>query len=119
MSHRIGLAVRACANCRTRIGDDALLCAACHREAVGRKLRVLDLVAENPEVSLDELIETSGLSAMDIVNIAGDAKTLWQPPADDRIPTCVVCSAPVGTRGVCNKCTRRLEGRAAFVSGRR
>jgi hypothetical protein len=118
MPDRIGLAAGICATCRTRIREVGLLCFACHREAVDRKMRVLDIVAERPEVSLDELVEASGLPAMDIANIAGDGKSPWQPPPDDRIPACVICNGPAGTPGVCQKCTRRLEGRAAFVSGR-
>jgi hypothetical protein len=106
---------RLCANCRTPVEDLGILCPQCHREAARRKLDVLDAITRRAEVGLDDLIEISGLSAVDIVNIAGDGKSRWSPPADERVPVCVVCSLPTNAGSVCQPCTRRLEGRAAFA----
>jgi hypothetical protein len=97
------------------VDDEGILCAQCHRQAARRKLDILDAITRHPQVDLDTLMEISGLSPVDIVNIAGDGKSRWSPPADERIPVCVVCSLPAGSGGVCQPCTRRLEGRAAFA----
>lgn len=106
---------RRCANCRTPVTDLGILCPQCHRQAARRKLDVLDAITSRPDVDLDRLIEISGLSPVDVVNIAGDGKSRWAPPADERVPICVVCSLPTSTGSVCQPCTRRLEGRAAFA----
>lgn len=104
-----------CANCRTKVEDEGILCPQCHREAARRKLNVLDAISRRPDAGLDDLMEISGLSAVDIVNIAGDGKSRWQPSRDERVPVCVVCSLPTSAGAVCRPCTRRLEGRAAFA----
>jgi hypothetical protein len=106
---------RLCANCRTPVEDLGILCPQCHREAARRKLDVLDAITRRPDVGIDSLIEISGLAPIDILNIAGDGKSRWAPAADERVGVCVVCALPTAASGVCQPCTRRLEGRAAFA----
>lgn len=115
MARQDTAAHRHCASCRGDVEDGGLLCPRCHRETARRKIDLLDLISRRPESSVQELAAATGLTPLDIVNIAGDGRSRWRPAAGESVTVCVVCALPTNSGSVCRPCTRRLEGRSAFA----
>lgn len=109
------MALRNCPNCGrvfTFLGKD--LCPICLQEEEEKFDRVRLYLKENPETSIEELAEHTGVPVKNILKHLREGRLLMSPQKSQL--TCEICGQPISTGRFCRRCTSQMASELRGVT---